>query len=111
MAAETELMAMSAGADLPAVPEVAQQPEEWLPRMEEHPNWTAISRLPVVLTVCVPLSGFKVKDLLQLQKGQLIRSDWSATEDVSVKAGRTQLAWSEFEVVDDAMAVRIARLA
>jgi flagellar motor switch protein FliN/FliY len=80
-------------------------------RIEDHPQWLAISRLPVVLTARIPLSAFKVRDLLRLQQGQLIRSDWSTTEDIPVKIGRVSLAWSEFEVVEQNMAMRLTRLA
>jgi flagellar motor switch protein FliM len=80
-------------------------------QIEQHAQWLVLSRLPVVLTSRIPLTAFKVRDLLLLQRGQLIQSDWSTTEDIPVKIGRVQLAWSEFEVVEDSMAMRLTRLA
>jgi flagellar motor switch protein FliM len=79
--------------------------------MEEHPAWPMISRMPVRLAVSVPLSGFKVRDLLQLACGQTIESAWPTTEDVPLKVGAIQVSWSEFEVVDRHIALRLTRLA
>jgi flagellar motor switch protein FliN/FliY len=59
----------------------------------------------------VPLSGFTIGELLRLKPGELIQSDWPHTEDVPVKAGRVQVAWSEFEVAEQRLMVRLTRLA
>jgi flagellar motor switch/type III secretory pathway protein FliN len=80
-------------------------------RMEDHPAWPMISRLPVVLAVNIPLSGFKVSDLLGLKPGQTIESAWAVTEEVPLKAGALQLSWGEFDVVDQRVALRLTRLA
>jgi flagellar motor switch/type III secretory pathway protein FliN len=107
---DTDLMTTAADTLLP--PRESIRPDAgWMERIEEHPHWLVLSRLPVVLTARIPMSGFKVKDLLQLQQGQLIHSDWSTTEDIPVKIGRVQIAWSEFEVVEQSMALRLTRLA
>lgn len=108
--ADTELMTNAAEAALPMVSHSSLAAGH-LGRIEEHPHWLAISRLPVVLTARVPLTGFKVRDLLRLEEGQLIASQWETTEDIPVKIGRVLLAWSEFEVVEDTMAMRLTRLA
>jgi flagellar motor switch protein FliN/FliY len=71
----------------------------------------ALGRLPVELDVSVPVRGFRVRNLLALELSQLIESDWSHGEDVPLAAGAVQLAWSEFEVVDTQLAVRVTRLA
>ena len=71
----------------------------------------AIRRLPVELDVAVPVRDFRVRNLLALEPGQLIESGWGHGEDVPLAAGDVQLAWSEFEVVDTELAVRITRLA
>jgi flagellar motor switch protein FliM len=79
--------------------------------MEEHPAWPMISRLPVMLAVTIPLSGFRVCDLLALVGGQTIESSWAATEDVPLKVGALQVCWGEFEVLERRMALRLTRLA
>lgn len=70
-----------------------------------------VRRLPVELDVAVPVRGFRVRNLLALEPGQLVESGWGHGEDVPLAAGDVQLAWSEFEVVDTVMAVRVTRLA
>jgi hypothetical protein len=71
----------------------------------------ALGRLPVELDVSVPVRGFRVRNLLALEPSQLIESGWGHGEDVPLAAGAVQLAWSEFEVVDTELAVRVTRLA
>ena len=69
-----------------------------------------VSRLPVELDVVVPVREFRVHQLLALQPGQLIESQWANGEDVPLTAGAVQLAWGEFEVIDNQLAVRVTRL-
>jgi flagellar motor switch/type III secretory pathway protein FliN len=68
------------------------------------------ARLPVQLDVGIPIRDFRVKNLLALEPGSLIESYWAPGEDVPVASGEVQLAWSEFEVVDTQLAVRLTRL-
>ena len=70
-----------------------------------------LARLPVELEVSVPVRGFRVRNLLALVKGRVVETRWDSGEDLPLTAGEVQLAWSEFEVVDSQMAVRITRLA
>jgi len=46
-----------------------------------------------------------------LEAGQVIETQWTHGEDIPLASGAVQLAWSEFEVVDAQLAVRITRLA
>jgi flagellar motor switch/type III secretory pathway protein FliN len=70
-----------------------------------------LSRLPVELEVGVPVREFRVRNLLALAPGQVIESQWSHGDDVPLASGAVQLAWSEFEVIDTDLAVRVTRLA
>jgi len=70
-----------------------------------------MSRLPVELEVSVPVRQFRVRHLLTLGSGQVIETQWAHDEDMPLSAGEVQLAWSEFEVVDAHLAVRLTRLA
>jgi len=70
-----------------------------------------IARLPVELNVVVPVRNFRVRNLLALDPGQVVESYWSHGEDLPLTSGAVQLAWSEFEVVDTRLAVRVTRLA
>lgn len=69
-----------------------------------------VSRLPVELDVIVPVRQFRVRDLLALAPGWLIESQWGNGEDLPLSSGEVQLAWSEFEVIDSQLAVRVTRL-
>jgi len=66
--------------------------------------------LPVELDVSVAVREFRVRNLLALEPGQVIETQWSHGVDVPLSSGEVQLAWSEFEVVDSQLAVRITRL-
>lgn len=77
----------------------------------EAPHLSApIARLPVELDVAVPVRGFRVRNLLALDPGQVIETEWANGEDMPLSAGELQLAWAEFEVVDTELAVRVTRL-
>jgi len=69
-----------------------------------------MARLPVELDVSVPIRRFRVRNLLTLEPGHLIESEWGHGEDVPLAAGQVQLAWSEFEVQETQLAVRLTRL-
>jgi flagellar motor switch/type III secretory pathway protein FliN len=69
------------------------------------------ARLPVELDVMVPVPEFRVRNLLALEPGQVIETRWAAGDDLPLASGEVQLAWSEFEVIDGQLAVRVTQLA
>lgn len=69
-----------------------------------------IARLPVEMDVSVPVREFRVRGLLALEAGHLIESGWAHGGDVPLAAGRVQLAWCEFEVIETSLAVRLTRM-
>jgi flagellar motor switch/type III secretory pathway protein FliN len=66
--------------------------------------------MPVELDVAIPVPEFRVRDLLALTPGQLVESHWGHGEDVPLASGEVQVAWTEFEVIETQLAVRITRL-
>jgi flagellar motor switch protein FliM len=82
----------------------------WMMRIEDHRSWETLAQLRVTMRAEVALNQFKIRDLLMLKAGQVFETVASATEDVSVKVGQMQLGWSEFEVHDQRMALRLTRL-
>jgi len=72
---------------------------------------TLAAKLPLQLDLSVPLPSFRVQHLLSLEKGQVIESVWPHSEDLPLWSGGVQLVWTEFEVVDQKLAVRVTRLA
>jgi flagellar motor switch/type III secretory pathway protein FliN len=82
------------------------------PQIEAEPVFRPpISQLPVELGVMIPVREFRVRQLLALTPGQVIETQWGHGDDLPLAAGDVQLAWSEFEVVETRLAVRVTRLA
>lgn len=71
----------------------------------------AAEQIPVQLDAAIPVRSFRVKNLLALEPGQVIETRWANGEDLPLVSGQVQLAWSEFEVQESYLAVRITRLA
>ena len=82
------------------------------PQGQEVPVFSApIPQLPVELGVTIPVREFRVRELRALAPGQVIETQWGHGDDLPLAAGDVQLAWSEFEVVETRLAVRVTRLA
>jgi flagellar motor switch protein FliM len=90
--------------------EVSNSKVPWMSKVEDHPAWPKLRGLDLTLAVQVPLIQFKVQDLLRLASGQVFESAFSDTEDVPLRVGDIQLGWTEFEVVDQKIALRLTRL-
>ena len=85
-----------------------------VPEASEEPTLRLappIARLPVEMDVSIPVREFRVRQLLALEPGQIIETEWGNSDDVPLAAGAVQLTWAEFEVVETQLAVRITRLA
>ncbi len=99
-----------AGVSAPAV-ETALVQAQAASRTEDVLQIAApVSQMPVEIDVSVPIRKFRVRDLLMLTQGGLIASQWVQGEDLPLAAPGAQLAWTEFEVIDERLAVRITRL-
>jgi flagellar motor switch protein FliN/FliY len=72
---------------------------------------TRLDRLPMRLDGIVNVHSFRVQDLLSMEKGTIVETVHEHTQDVPVCCGGALLAWAEFEVLDQRLAVRITRLA
>jgi flagellar motor switch/type III secretory pathway protein FliN len=85
------------------------------PRPTEEEREPAFSplilALPVEVDVAVPIRDFRVRHLLALAPGQVIGSRWVNGNDLPLSAGDVPLAWTEFEVVETKLAVRVTRVA
>jgi len=79
--------------------------------VEDGPLQGPLAMLPVELDVAVAVRDFRVRNLLSLEPGQVIESQWNNGDDLPIASGEVQLAWSEFEVLENDLAVRITRLA
>jgi flagellar motor switch protein FliM len=106
MSTDAPVGAMSMGLDLVRMPPAAP----WMSRIEEHPAWEILSAMRMRMRAEVPLSHFTVRKLLALAEGQVFETMAPDTEDVPVRVGQVQMGWSEFEVVEQRMALRLTRL-
>ena len=70
-----------------------------------------LAQLLVELDISIPIRQFRVRNLLALEAGQVIETRWGNAEDLPLAVGDVQLAWCEFEVVNNRLAVRLTRLA
>ncbi len=66
---------------------------------------------PLLLEVRLPVRNLRVKDILALEKGKIYETGWPADEDLPAGCGGVQLVWTEFEVIEKRLAVRVTRLA
>jgi len=72
--------------------------------------WLQAMALRCELTVDMTLPGFKVADVLRLQKNSVINSHWRVGSDVPLRVNGKLIARGEFEVVDSHLAVRLTEL-
>jgi flagellar motor switch/type III secretory pathway protein FliN len=77
---------------------------------EEGERDTRLDRLPMQVDVLLKVHSFRVQDLLSMEKGTVVETVHEHTQDVPVRCGGALLMWSEFEVLDQTLAVRITRL-
>jgi len=73
--------------------------------------WTRVEPLPCLLTIEISVPGFTVADLVSLERGRLIATRWTVGQDVPLRINDVLIAWSEFEVVHNRLAVRLTELA
>jgi flagellar motor switch protein FliN/FliY len=74
-------------------------------------RWARAGRLPCLLTVEISVPGFTVADLVHLERGRIIASRWRVGQDVPLRVNDELIAWSEFEIVQNRLAVRLTELA
>ena len=78
---------------------------------EEERLWQPVLGLPCELSVDLPLPKFRIADLMKLRRGSLIDTGWHLGQDVPLRLNGTLIGWSEFEVVNNRLAVRLTELA
>ena len=63
--------------------------------------------LPCTLTLDVPVVRFTIADLLALQEGSIVETACHHTSDVPLRVNQLLIGWTEFEAVEDRLAVRM----
>jgi flagellar motor switch protein FliM len=74
------------------------------------PEWSRVEQLTCELSVHIPVAGFGVRDLLRLCKDEVVDARWDLMKEVPLEVSGRQVAWCEFEVVGERLAVRITEL-
>ena len=114
METQTKSAGIAAGNNSAAL-EVANSGLEQAAAVYEGPGilakQPAIALLPVEVDVAIPIRSFRVRNLVSLAEGQVVETHWIQGDDMPLAARGAQLAWTEFEVIDSKLAVRITRLA
>ncbi len=111
----------ASGADVPANPMgtpvplktalAVRESGEEMPAQDVTNEDTRLDRLPMQLHVMVKVHSFRVQDLLSMETGTVVETVHEHTQDVPIRCGGALLLWSEFEVLDQRLAVRVTRLA
>jgi flagellar motor switch/type III secretory pathway protein FliN len=73
--------------------------------------WMRVESLPCLLSVEIGVPGFTVGDLVELAANRLIDTRWTVGADVPLLINGELIAWSEFEIVNNHVAVRLTELA
>jgi flagellar motor switch/type III secretory pathway protein FliN len=66
--------------------------------------------LPCTLALEVPLVGFTVGSLLELEEGSLVQTACSQSSDIPLRVNGVLMAFTEFEVLGERLAARITEL-
>ncbi len=97
------------------MPESASQTEIAVPQNDPtkptDASWGHVMGLPCNISIEVPMPGFAVKDLLDLRPQSVVSSQWLTTANLPLKANGELIAWCEFEVLGNRIAVRLTELA
>jgi flagellar motor switch/type III secretory pathway protein FliN len=87
---------------------IALQPETISP--DASAAWAPVLTLPCELTVDLPVRGFRLGALLQLEPTSVIDTHWQLSADVPLRVNGELIAWGEFEVVGDRLGIRLIEL-
>jgi len=63
------------------------------------------------MTIDLLLPHFTVGDLLRLSEHEIFDTGWGQSKDVPMRVNGTLLAWTEFDLVGERLAVRITEIA
>jgi flagellar motor switch protein FliN/FliY len=73
--------------------------------------WVRVEPFPCLLMIEISVPDFTVADLVHLERGRIIATRWTVGQDVPLRVNGVLIAWSEFEVVQNRLAVRLTELA
>ena len=80
------------------------------PQVEPANTWKEAQYLICDLTIELDVPSFTVRDLLQLDKKSVVDTRCKQAINLPLKVNGQGLAWVEFEVLGDRLAVRLMEL-
>lgn len=91
------------------------EPAASLPELGAHSraphNWGELLLVSVKVSVEVAIQRLTVRELFRLDVGSVLVSAQQAGANAPVVIGDVALAWGEFQVVEDHLALRVVELA
>lgn len=72
--------------------------------------WKPFGWLPCKLSLELPVAHFTVRELLLLNPGRIVPTDWSRGAEIPLRVNGQFIGWAEFEPVGDHIGVRITEL-
>jgi flagellar motor switch/type III secretory pathway protein FliN len=75
--------------------------------LKEHDKLDSMPWLPCMLTLELPVVNFTIADLMKLAPGAIVETACHHTSDVPLRVNQLLIGWTEFDVIDDHLAVRI----
>ena len=73
-------------------------------------SWEGVSGLPCRLSVALPVAGFKVRDLLELENETVVDTHCNTSNSVPVWVNAVRIGETEFDVFGIRLAIRINEL-
>jgi flagellar motor switch/type III secretory pathway protein FliN len=73
--------------------------------------WAEMLSVSARVSVEVPIVGLSVRELFRLERGSVVTSAQLSTANVPVLIGGKLVAYGEFQVVGEKLAMRVAELA
>ena len=70
-----------------------------------------LAHVPLRLSADLPLPALTMRQLRDLEPGQVLSSAWSVADDLLLTLGGAPLCWGRFAAVDGRMVLRVVRLA
>lgn len=67
--------------------------------------------IPAAIFVEAPVEGLTVRDLFRLKEGSIVGTSQLSGGNVPLRVGGQLIAWGEFQVAGERLAVRVAELA
>jgi flagellar motor switch/type III secretory pathway protein FliN len=81
------------------------------PAVHAHDSLDSMPWLPCTLSLELPVVRFTIGDLLTLTTGSVVATSCHQTSDVPLRVNGLLIGWTEFDVIEDRLAVRITEQA